>query len=143
VETITSRKTVLVAVRHAGLKSICDALGAEFNVAVVHTFDEAQSRLRDDISAVACGVHFDSGRMLDFLTYAKSRSVGRAVPFYVVLGSDRGYSGAIVDAIRIATSVLGADGFIDLSAFMNQAKQEQAYENFRFGIREIVSVISC
>jgi hypothetical protein len=143
VETITSRKRILVAVRHAGLKCICDALGSEFDVSVVHTVEEAQSRLVDDISAIVCGVHFDGGQMLDFLAYVKSRPDTRAIPFFVALGSDRGYSGPIVNAIRIATGVLGSQGFIDLSGFMNAAKQEQAYQNFRFGIREIASAVAC
>lgn len=134
-KTITSRKTVLVAVRHTGLKSICDALKPEFDLAVVHGFEEALSRLEGDISAIACGVHFDSGRMLDFLAYVKSNPRTQAIPFYVVLGSDRGYSEAIVDAIRIATSVLGADGFVDLCTFMDADERKQTCEDFRAGMR--------
>jgi hypothetical protein len=136
-EILTSRKTVLVAVRPSGFQTICDALKPEFNMAVVHTLEAARSRLNsDDISAIVCGVHFDSSRMLDFLTYAKSNPRTKKIPFYVVLGSDYAYSEAIVDAIRIATGVLGAEGFVDLSMFADTEDEEQAYENFRFSMRK-------
>jgi hypothetical protein len=128
----------MVAVRPKDLQLVYEALGDEFDIVVCHTFDEAQELLNGHISLIACGVRFDDGRMLDLLRYAKARHQTRAIPFHLMLASDRGYSDAVLNGIKTATTVLGAAGFTDIGSMVGEFGKARAYELIRAGIRALI-----
>jgi hypothetical protein len=137
--TSAPAKKLLVAVRPKDTRLLLDVLGTEFDMAICHTYEDAMRRFDEPIGLIVCGVHFAGDRMFDLLSLAKCAPEMRSVPFFVVLGKNIGYSEVIVDSIRSATRLMGADGFVELSALESDVGQEQAYENLRQGIRDILS----
>jgi hypothetical protein len=133
-------KKILVAVRPNDLDTVSIALGSEFDVIVCHTLEAAQRQLDADVGLIACGVRFDSGRMFELLRYAKADTRTRDVPFFLLLGSSKGYSQPILDGIRSAAKVLGASGFTDLSRLKKDIGEELAYTRLREVVRQALQV---
>ena len=128
-------KKVLVAMRPQDLPLLSDALGDEFNTVICHTFEEAVAQLDNNVGLIACGVHFAGGRMFDFLHHVNASPQTKTIPFFVILGSRRSYSPAIVHSIEIATKTVGATGFVDMGAIKDSMGIEMAHQWFRATIR--------
>jgi hypothetical protein len=132
-------KKVLVAVRPSELPMVAEVLGSEFVLVVCHSLDDAIAHLDASVGLIACGVHFDSGRMFDFLRHVKESAAFRNVPFYILLGVGR-YSQPIMHGIRSAAKLMGAAGFTDLSGLREKVGGEQAYEQLRSVVRQVLSL---
>ncbi|NEX63912.1 hypothetical protein [Noviherbaspirillum galbum] len=130
-------KTILVAVRPRDVPQVTDVLGSEFSLVITHSMEDAVAELDERIGFVACGVHFDSGRMFDLLRHVKSHAPFNALPFYILLGSGR-YSPQIMHGIRSAAKLMGASGFTDLSV-LRETYGDQAYARMRQVVREALS----
>lgn len=128
-------KKVLVAVRPDALPIVSHTLGSEFDVIVCHSFKDAKIHLNEQVGLIACGVHFDGGAMFDFLRHAKANPKTQSIPFFLLIGGAERYSKCILDGIRIAAKILGAEGFTDLSRLKIDMGEEDAYERLRQVIR--------
>lgn len=131
-----SSKRVLVAVRPKDTLIVSEALGSEFDVTICHSLEEATSQLDENTGVIACGVHFDSGRMFDLLRFAKANPKTQSIPFFILLGDEKGYSQSILDGIRSAAKLLGATEFTNLPMFKAQLGEQQAFERLRQVIRQ-------
>lgn len=131
-------KKVLVALRASEVSMVAEVLGEEFQLVVCHSMDDAIARLDENIGLIACGVHFDSGRMFDLLRYVKDHPQYNKVPFFILLGVGR-YSQPIMHGIRSAAKLMGAAGFTDLSSLREKMGGDQAHEQLRSVVRQVLS----
>lgn len=134
-----SEKKILVAIRPADLPIVRATLGSEFHVVVCHSFDDAIVQLTEQIGMIACGVHFDDGAMFDLLRAAKANSITRSVPFFLLIDEGAAYSPAIIEGIRLAAKILGAEALTDLSRLKTEVGEQQAYERLRQSVRKALS----
>jgi CheY-like chemotaxis protein len=100
----------------------------------VMTLREAMQRLAeaDDFRLVVIGVHFDESRMFTLLGDLRAHAKYRNIPVLVVLSPGQyAFSGIAVEGIDRAVTALGANGFLNLDRFPDNAEGEA-------GIRRIV-----
>jgi CheY-like chemotaxis protein len=100
----------------------------------VMTLREALQRLAqaDDFRMVVIGVHFDESRMFTLLGDLRAHPKYRNIPVLVVLSPGQyAFSGIAVEGIDRAVTALGANGFLNLDRFSDNAEGEA-------GIRRIV-----
>lgn len=126
---------LLIAIRPADLQMMSDVLGKEFDAVVCTTLQEALAALDSGVAAIGCGLHFDEGKMFDLLRHAKEDPRTRSIPFFCLKGSGGDLSPAILQSIRIATQAMGADGFLDISAWRNKYGDAHTYARLRKAIR--------
>jgi len=134
---------ILVAIRPEDRQVIRYVIGSEFDLVVCISLAEAQAALTPDIAMIACGVHFDDGRMFDLLKYVKTDPQLRDIPFWGLLRDDGVLSVAITRGIRTAMKTLGAKGLFNLSQLNTgggqQADREAAYRALREAVRQSLS----
>ena len=95
---------------------------------------EAMQRLAeaDDFRMVVIGVHFDESRMFTLLGDIRAHPKYRNIPVLVVLSPGQyAFSAIAVEGIDRAVTALGANGFLNLDRFPDNAEGEA-------GIRRIV-----
>jgi CheY-like chemotaxis protein len=100
----------------------------------VMTLREAMQRLAeaDGFRLVLIGVHFDESRMFTLLGDIRAHPKYRNIPVLVVLSPGQyAFSGIAVEGIDRAVTALGANGFLNLDRFPDNAEGEA-------GIRRIV-----
>jgi CheY-like chemotaxis protein len=100
----------------------------------VMTLREAMQRLSeaDGFRLVLIGVHFDESRMFTLLGDLRAHPKYRNIPVLVVLSPGQyAFSGIAVEGIDRAVTALGANGFLNLDRFPDNAEGEA-------GIRRIV-----
>jgi PleD family two-component response regulator len=101
---------------------------------LVMTLREAMQRLAeaDGFRLVVIGVHFDESRMFTLLGDIRAHPKYRNIPVLVVLSPGQyAFSGIAVEGIDRAVTALGANGFLNLDRFPDNAEGEA-------GIRRIV-----
>jgi hypothetical protein len=138
VETRPARK-LLVAARPQDVHLAYEALGTEFDLVICHSLTTAKAALSENIGLIACGVRFDEGRMLDFLRYVKENPKTQSIPFFCIIGAGKSFSPAVLEGIKQAVLILGANRIVDLSELRKKVGDEQAYETLREVIRKILS----
>jgi hypothetical protein len=129
-------KKVLVAIRADALPVVERTLGSEFDLVICHTLQAAQMQLNNEIGVIACGVHFDSGAMFDFLRFAKENPATRSIPFFLLIAETERYSKSILRGIQSAAELLGAAAFTDISRLKKSVGEEQAYERLRQSVQD-------
>lgn len=127
---------VLVAIRPEDEEVMRRVLGEEFEVLVCGSLAEAQAALTPDLDMIACGVHFDEGRMFDLLRIVKSDAALSAIPFWGVLRDEGLLSTAITRGIRTAMKALGANGLFNLSQLAPGGDAEAAYRELRGALQK-------
>jgi hypothetical protein len=134
-DRMSSRK-VLAAVRPADLDAVSTILLSRFDVIICHTLEDVLPHLGENIGVIVCGVRFDSGRMFDLLHAVRSDPHARTIPFYLIMATGKSYSKSILNGIKTAATVLGANGFTDLSELENDLGKATAHETLREVIRQ-------
>lgn len=122
---------VLVAIRPEDGGLMREVMGDDFDLLMCTSLQEAQAALRPDIDMIACGVHFDDGRMFDLLKYVKADEALRAIPFWGVLKDEGMLSTAITRGIRTAMKTLGASGLFNLSQMRTDEAPDVLYRKLR------------
>jgi PleD family two-component response regulator len=93
----------------------------------VMTLREAMRRLaeEDNLRMVIIGVHFDESRMFTLLGDIRAHPKYRSIPVLVVLSPGQyAFSGIAVEGIDRAVTALGANGFLNLDHFPDNAEGE-------------------
>ena len=93
----------------------------------VMTLREAMQRLaeEDDLRLVITGVHFDESRMFTLLGDIRAHPKYRSVPILVVLSPGQyAFSEIAVEGIDRAVTAMGANGFVNLDHFPDDAEGE-------------------
>ena len=106
-----TKKKLLIAIRQEDLALTKNIIGDEFDILVCHTFKDACSALDGTVGLVACGVHFDGGKVFDFLRHVRENPGTADLPFFILLGAGSRYSPAIVTGIKAAAKLLKVTGF--------------------------------
>ena len=122
---------VLVAIRPDDVEVMRRVLGDEFEVVACVSLAEAQAAVTPHMDMIACGVHFDDGRMFDLLTFVKSDPALSGIPFWGVLRDDGVLSTAITRGIRNAMKTLGAKGLFNLSQIAPGGAEDTAFRDLR------------
>lgn len=137
--TKSAPRKILVAVRPQDTDLVLAALGAEFDLTIVHDSVAFHQAIHQQLpSLVICGVHFDEGRMFDLLREMKSDAATAAVPFVPVLGEPSRHADGIRQGIRSAALSLGADNFVDLLDMMHHHGQQETFRKLRDLVRNAV-----
>ena len=100
---------------------------AGHEVVVVTTLGEAMQRLteEDNLRMVVIGVHFDESRMFTLLGDIRGHPKYRTIPVLVVLSPGQyAFSEIAVEGIDRAVTALGANGFLNLDHFPDNAEGE-------------------
>ena len=93
----------------------------------VMTLREAMQRLaeEDDLRMVIIGVHFDESQMFTLLGDIRRHPKCRHIPILVVLSPGQyAFSAIAVEGIDRAVAALGANGFLNLDQFPDNAEGE-------------------
>jgi hypothetical protein len=130
------RYRIVVAIRPEDAELMHEVLGDEFDLIMCTSLPEAQSALTQEVHMIACGVHFDDGRMFDLLKYAKADEALRAIPFWGVLRDEGLLSSAITRGIRTAMKTLGANGLFNLSQMPTDDQPEILYRELRAALSQ-------
>lgn len=99
---------------------------AGYELAVVITLREAMQRLGEEsLAMVIIGVHFDESRMFALLEAIRSQAKYRDIPVLVVLSPGQyAFTDIAVEGIDRAVTALGANGFLNLDHFPDDARGE-------------------
>ena len=130
------RYRIIVAIRPQDAELMHEVLGDEFDLIVCTSLPDAQSALTHEVHMIACGVHFDDGRMFDLLKYVKADEALRAIPFWGVLRDEGLLSSAITRGIRTAMKTLGANGLFNLSQMRTDEQPEILYRELRAALAQ-------
>jgi hypothetical protein len=130
---------ILVAIRPEDAEVMRRFFGDEFDVINCVTLAEAQTALTADLAMIACGVHFDDGRMFDLLQLVKADPQLSAIPFWGVLRDEGLLSSAITRGIRTAMKTMGASGLFNLSQLAPGRDEDTAYRELRSALRQSLS----
>jgi hypothetical protein len=138
----TDAPILLIALDPQDTQIARDIVGEEFQFVICHTFQQAESLLNEDIGLIACGIHFDEGKMFDLLHLVRSTPKVHDVPFLLVLGRGLGYSSSILRGINTAATSLGATAFINMLELVSSMGREEAYEDIRKTVRRVLLMSS-
>ena len=127
---------VLVAIRPEDADVMRRVFGDEFEIISCITLAEAQAALSADLAMIACGVHFDDGRMFDLLKLVKADPQLSTIPFWGILRDEGLLSSAITRGIRTAMKSLGANGLFNLSQIAPGVDEEATFIELRSAIRQ-------
>jgi hypothetical protein len=130
---------VLVAIRPEDMDVMRRVFGDEFEVIHCTTLLEAKSVLDVNLAMIACGVHFDDGRMFDLLKLVKEDPQWCAIPFWGILRDEGLLSSAITRGIRTAMKSMGANGLFNLSQINPGSDEDAAFTELRAAIRKTLS----
>jgi len=130
------RYRIVVAIRPEDSGLMHAVMGDQFDLIVCTALPEAQAALAQEVHMIACGVHFDDGRMFDLLKYVKADEALRAIPFWGVLRDEGMLSSAITRGIRTAMKTLGANGLFNLSQMRADDQPEILYRELRTALAQ-------
>ena len=125
------RYRIVIAIRPEDAGLMREIMGDEFDLIMCTSLPEAQAALTPSVHMIACGVHFDDGRMFDLLKYVKANEGLRAIPFWGVLRDEGMLSSAITRGIRTAMKTMGANGLFNLSQMRTDDQPEILYRELR------------
>lgn len=127
---------VLVAIRPQDADLMHRVFGDEIDVISCMTLAEAQAALDTQPAMIACGVHFDDGRMFDLLKLVKAHPQFSDIPFWGVLRDDGLLSSAITRGIRTAMKSMGANGLVKLPQPQPADDGDAGYRQLRTAIQQ-------
>jgi hypothetical protein len=93
----------------------------------VQNIDEACSALSTDFDLIICGLHFENGRMYDFLKFSKAYQQTKDIPFLCVQLSGGILPYGAFKSMITAFDVLGGDLFVQLAKWRIELGDEQAF----------------
>jgi CheY-like chemotaxis protein len=129
---------ILIAAATDSAQAASQALKKDFALTFCTSLVDARSVLKDGFDLILCGLHFDEGRMFDFLREVKADPQTKSIPFLCIKSTDGMLSPAISQSIEIASHSLGANGFVDLFQWKAAHGDEEAYEKFRRLVIEVM-----
>lgn len=132
-------KRVLVAVRESDQDLVTTILGGCFDIQFVYSLRTAEASIDEQVGLIVCGVHFDHGSMFDFLRFVKAHPVGRQIPFFLVLREYTSHPLPVIEGIKGAATLLGADEFIDLGELRMSMDTQEMFEGLREKARRAFS----
>ena len=106
---------IVVAESAPGFRQVSDTLAASgLPLLGVDSVAQAKAAVRADTPLVLCGCHFDEGRLYELLRHIKARPVFAGIPFLTIRVEAGELDDALYESVKIATALLGGNGFVDL-----------------------------
>lgn len=121
-------KRILIAATPTSAKLIANILETGFEFIFSESIEHAQTHLDEDIVLIVCDTHFDDCRMFDLLRISKANPDTRTIPFLCLRVVEGALDHTLYQSVDIASSALGAAGFIDLFDLKQKAGDEQAHK---------------
>jgi CheY-like chemotaxis protein len=121
---------IVVADRGEALAVLRTALPDTLPLVAADTVDQARSLITPDTPLVLCDCHFDDGRMYELLRWLKSSGGLAGVPFMAIRAREGELDDAMYEGVKIATSALGGNGFIDLYRWQLRYGPAEAAKRF-------------
>lgn len=126
-----------MAIREEDVPLAQSIIGNTIQTVFCHTLEQAQASLDHTIGSVVCGVHFDNGKVFDYLRHVRARPDTSDTPVFILLGSGSRYSPSIIHGMRRAAEVLGVTSFTDLTRLTDKFGHEHAFEILRQRLRDL------
>jgi CheY-like chemotaxis protein len=121
-------RRILLATTPASAAMLAEILGATHELILTTTLDHAHALLGNGIDVIACDSHFDDCRMFDLLRLAKSNPATRPIPFLCLRLVEGALDQTLYQSVSIASTALGAAGFIDMFDTIRKSGQRKAHE---------------
>lgn len=131
---------ILVAVASDSVELVRELLGDAYSLCWAKTVSQAQSILsQGPVDLIVCGARFDDSRLLDLLQYCKADKALASIPF---LGMRVRRGKLPLETLRdlvLASSALGAAGFVDFEQWQRNMGLEQSTQEFRALLAQLIA----
>lgn len=117
---------VLVAIRPEH-QELMAAILKNTELSFVHSIDEAYATLSPEFDLILCGLHFENGRMYDFLKFSKAYQATKDTPFLCVQLTGGILPYGAFKSMVTAFDVLGGDLFVQMAKWRIELGDEQAF----------------
>lgn len=117
---------ILVAIRPEHRELILSML-KNSNLIFVSSIDEAYATLSPEFDLIICGLHFENGRMYDFLKFSKSYQPTKDIPFLCIQLTGGILPYGAFKSMVTAFDVLGGDLFVQLAKWRIELGDEEAF----------------
>ncbi|MDQ9170640.1 hypothetical protein Q8A64_09480 [Oxalobacteraceae bacterium R-40] len=129
---------ILVAIRSDHQELISSILEGN-DLTFVHSLDQAYAALSPDFDLIVCGLHFENGRMYDFLKFSKAYQPTKDIPFLCVQLTGGILAYGAFKSMVTAFDVLGGDLFVQLAKWRIELGDEQAFRKLLDVIRVVAA----
>ena len=124
------------------------AAGDFFDTKFCSSLEEAEASLRfpgsaEEVDLIACGLHFDDGRMYELLRFARSNEKTRPIPFLCVKLLKGRMTPSMLDSIRASSEMLGAQGFLHFPEIASRHGEHAALVIFRKTLYDLLEEGKC
>lgn len=117
---------ILVAIRREHQELIATIL-KNSELSFVHTIDQAYATIGPEFDLILCGLHFENGRMYDFLKFSKAYQATNDIPFVCVQLTGGILPYGAFKSMVTAFDVLGGDLFVQMAKWRIELGDEQAF----------------
>ncbi len=117
---------ILIAVRPEH-QEIFSTILKKNDLTFVHAIDQAYSTVSPEFDLILCGLHFENGRMYDFLKFSKAYQRTKNIPFLCVQLTGGILPYGAFKSMVTAFDVLGGDMFVQLAKWRIELGDEQAF----------------
>ena len=117
---------ILIAIRPEH-QEIFSTILKKSDLTFVHSIDEAYATVRPEFDLILCGLHFENGRMYDFLKFSKAYQRTKNIPFLCVQLTGGILPYGAFKSMVTAFDVLGGDMFVQLAKWRIELGDEQAF----------------
>lgn len=132
-------KRILIAATPTSTSLLSNVLEGDFELIFSDSIEHARSQLDEGIDLIACDTHFDDCRMFDLLRLSKANPGTRPIPFLCLRVVEGALDQTLYQSVDIASSALGAAGFIDLFDLKQKCGDEQAHKRLNNLIAQLAS----
>ena len=128
----------------AELRHIAQAVtGDWFDLKFCSSLEEAEASLRspgnaEEVDLIACGLHFDDGRMYELLRFVRCNETTRPIPFLCVKLQKGKMTPSMLDSIKTSSAMLGAQGFVHFPDMVLKHGERAALIVFRKTLHDIL-----
>jgi CheY-like chemotaxis protein len=120
------------------LDAAINGLGHHYDCRFALTLNDACAQLDAKPDAILCNIHFDDGRLFEFVSYVRSRPDGRTVPF-VISQSRETLTPSMIKGVKEASRALGIEAFVEIFRWREQYGIEEADNRVRATVDAVIA----
>ena len=120
------------------LDAAIEGLAQHYDCLFALTLNDACAQLETTPDAILCNIHFDDGRLFEFVSYVRSLPDGRTVPF-VVSQSRATLTPSMIKGVETATKALGIEAFIEIFRWREEYGPEEADSRVRAVVEAVLA----